>query len=75
MAPPLILLGLPNNYRAIPFAFPGAVRLEGLRELLDALVKRNQWKGYHLINKVEVVLGEDRTAFKVFIEGWRARAA
>ena len=60
---------------AVPYAFPGAVHLQGLGAISDALVGRRRWTNTSVISELDVLFGADTHAAEVFIQQWRQRAA
>lgn len=59
----------------VPYPFPGAVHLQGLGAISDALVGRRRWDNTSVVSELDVLFGESTDAARVYIQSWRQRAA
>jgi hypothetical protein len=66
--------GLANCYGVIPFAFPAAVELEGLKAISDALVCRRRHDKYAVVSAKKLLLKGSNKQCNQYIANWRKRA-
>jgi hypothetical protein len=63
--------GLANRYRAIPFAFPAYIQLEGLGALSGALVCRQRRDKYAVVLEKKLLLTGTRAEVDSYLKKWR----
>lgn len=66
--------GHSNRYATVPYAFPAAMRLQGLGAISDALVGQKKWTAPDVIAELDVLFGDDEKAASEYIANWRRRA-